>query len=257
MVSLPPMKNTKNMAHTSISQSRTPESSAAVPAAGKLIGVAVVEDNPGLRRSLTRLINLETGMRCLGAWQNGESALIEMPALKPDVVLMDIHMPGMSGIECTARFKQICPDTQVVMVTIYEDSESVFSALQAGACGYLLKRSAPETIIEAVREACEGGSPMTSQIARKVVDVFQKNAAPAGAGVELTPREKEVLELFAKGYVNKEVADKLNISYLTVKGYTKTIYEKLHVHSRSEALMKFVSHKGLSIDVRAARLPVP
>lgn len=243
------MKKTKNMAHTLTNPSRPSEPAIASPGSGRLIGVAVVEDNPGLRRSLIRLIDHESGMRCVGAWQDGKSALIEMPALKPDVVLMDIHMPGMSGIECTARFKQICPDTQVVMVTVYEDTESVFSALQAGACGYLLKRSPPETIVKAVRDACDGGSPMTSQIARKVVDVFKKTAVPSGTGIELAPREKEVLELFAKGYVNKEVADKLNISYLTVKGYTKTIYEKLHVHSRSEALMKFVSNKGLAIDV--------
>lgn len=249
MVSLLTMKKTNNMAHILTNPARTLEASRVMSGTGRLIGVAVVEDNPGLRRSLTRLINHETGMRCLGAWQDGKSALIEMPALKPDVVLMDIHMPGMSGIECTARFKQICPDAQVVMVTVYEDAESVFNALQAGACGYLLKRSAPETIVASVREACEGGSPMTSQIARKVVDFFQKNTAPAGTEVALAPREQEVLELFAKGFVNKEVADKLNISYLTVKGYTKTIYEKLHVHSRSEALMKFVSTQGLSVVV--------
>lgn len=255
MVTLLPMKNNKNMAHVLTSPTRTPEAYGAAPSLGGQIAVAVVEDNSGLRRSLTRLINLATGMRCVGAWQDGKSALIEMPALKPDVVLMDINMPNMSGIECTARFKQICPATQVVMVTVYEDTESVFSALQAGACGYLLKRSAPETIIEAIREARDGGSPMTSQIARKVVDVFQKNAAPSMTGVELTPREKEVLELFAKGFVNKEVADKLNISYQTVKGYTKTIYEKLHVHSRSEALMKFVANKGLSVDVPPGPLP--
>ena len=188
-------------------------------------------------------------MRCVGAWPDGNPALREMPALNPDVVLMDIHMPGMSGIECTARFKQLCPATQVVMVTVYEDAENVFRALQAGACGYLLKRSAPERIIEAIREACDGGSPMTSQIARKVVEVFQKTAAPSAAGSELTPREKEVLALFAQGFVNKEVADKLNISYQTVKGYTKTLYDKLHVHSRSEALMKFVSESGLSVNL--------
>jgi DNA-binding NarL/FixJ family response regulator len=249
MVGLLLMMKNKNMAHVLTSPSRTPETYAAAPATGGQIAVAVVEDNPGLRRSLTRLINLEPRMRCVGAWPEGKSALIEMPALKPDVVLMDINMPGMSGIECTARFKQICPHTQVIMVTVYEDSESVFSALQAGACGYLLKRSAPERIVEAIREARDGGSPMTSQIARKVVDVFKRTAAPSAAGIELTPREKEVLELFAKGFVNKEIADKLNISYQTVKGYTKTIYEKLHVHSRSEALMKFVSNKGLTIDV--------
>ena len=243
------MKNNKSMAHVATSPSRTPEFYAVTPATGGQVAVAVVEDNPGLRRTLTRLINHETGMRCVGAWQDGKCALIEMPALKPDVVLMDINMPGMSGIECTARFKQICPNTQVVMVTVYEDAESVFRALQAGACGYLLKRSAPEKIIEAIREARDGGSPMTSQIARKVVDVFQKNATPSEVGTDLTQREREVLELFAKGFVNKEVADKLNISYQTVKGYTKTIYEKLHVHSRSEALMKFVSDKGLSVDV--------
>ena len=241
------------MAHVLTVPTWTLDSSAA--ATGRQIAVAVVEDNPGLRRSLTRLINLESGMRCVGAWADGRSALMEMPLLKPDVVLMDINMPSMSGIECTARFKHFCPASQVVMVTVYEDAENIFSALQAGACGYLLKRSAPETIIEAIWEARDGGSPMTSQIARKVVDVFQKKIAPAAAGIELTTREKEVLELFSKGFVNKEVADKLNISYQTVKGYTKTIYEKLHVHSRSEALMKFVSHQSLLRDGPLAAPP--
>jgi DNA-binding NarL/FixJ family response regulator len=241
-----PTKKNKAMAHGAINPARTTESSAAAPVSGGQIGVAVVEDNAGLRRSLTRLISHATGMRCVGAWADGKSALIEMPALKPDVVLMDINMPGMNGIECTAQFKQICPASQVIMVTVYEDAENVFRALQAGACGYLLKRSSSSEILDAVSEVRGGGAPMTSEIARKVVHAFQKPAARPGTNVELSQREQEILELISQGFANKEIADKLSISYQTVKVHVKHIYEKLHVRSRSEALMKFVSDKNLT-----------
>ena len=237
------------MAHAATSPERTSELFAAAPVPGGQIGVAVVEDNPGLRRSLTRLISHATGMRCVGSWPEGKSALIEMPAFKPDVVLMDINMPGMNGIECTAQLKQACPGTQVIMVTVYEDADSVFRALQAGACGYLLKRASSAEILDAINEVRSGGAPMTSEIARKVVHAFQKPVAPAGQKVELSQRENEILELLSKGFANKEIADNLNISYQTVKVHVKHIYEKLHVRSRSEALMKFVSDKGLSIGV--------
>lgn len=235
------------MAHAAFSPMRTPEPFVAPPAPGGQIGVAVVEDNPGLRRSLMRLISHAPGMRCVGSWPEGKSALIEMPALQPDVVLMDINMPGMNGIECTARFKQLCPATQVIMVTVYEDAESVFQALQAGACGYLLKRSSSTEILDAINEVRSGGAPMTSEIARKVVHAFQKPAAPSVQKVELSQRENEILELLSQGFANKEIADRLAISYQTVKVHVKHIYEKLHVRSRSEALMKFVSDKGLSV----------
>ena len=252
---LMPTKKNKCMIHAVISPVRPPETLAAAPASGGQIGVAVVEDNPGLRRGLTRLISLASGMRCVGAWPDGKSALIEMPALKPDVVLMDINMPGMSGIECTAQFKQLCPAAQVIMVTVYEDADSVFQALQAGACGYLLKRSSSAEILDAINEVRSGGAPMTSEIARKVVYAFQKPATSLVQKVELSQRENEILELLSQGFTNKEIADKLNISYQTVKVHVKHIYEKLHVRSRSEALMKFVSDKNLV--PAAPRQPAP
>ena len=245
------MTSTKKNKATELSLSGSSPAtvSATASSVAGTIDVALVEDNPGLCRSLMRLLRHAPDMRGLGAWPEGKSALREIPALQPDVILMDINLPGMSGIECTAHFKQLCPRAQIIMVTVYEDAENVFRALQAGACGYLLKRAGPEKILEAIRLARDGGSPMTSQVARKVVDFFQKIPAPAGPKVELTTREREVLELFAKGFVGKEVADQLKISYQTVKGYTKTIYEKLHVHSRSEALMKFVSDQRLSLNL--------
>jgi len=155
-------------------------------------------------------------------------------------------MPGMSGIECTARLRELCPATQVIMVTVYEDAENVFSALQAGACGYLLKRSTSAEILDAINEVRCGGAPMTSEIARKVVHAFQKPTAHSGQKVELSQRENEILALLSQGFANKEIADKLSISYQTVKVHVKHIYEKLHVRSRSEALMKFVSDQGRS-----------
>ena len=235
------------MAHALFSPVNATESSSVAPVSpGRLTSVGVVEDNPGLRRSPTRLISHAPAMRCIGSWPEGQSALCEMPALKPDVVLMDINMPGMSGIECTEQLKQLCPNTQVIMVTVYEDADSVFRALQAGACGYLLKRASSAEILDAISEVRGGGAPMTSEIARKVVHAFQKPAAPAGATVELSQREQEILQLLSKGFANKEIADQLSISYQTVKVHVKHIYEKLHVRSRSEALMKFVSDHGFA-----------
>ena len=224
---------------------------AAAPVIPGQVGVAVVEDNPGLRRSLTRIINHATGMRCLAAYADGKMALTQLPALKPDVVLMDINMPVMNGIECTERLKLVLPETQVIMVTVYEDAESVFRALQAGACGYLLKRSSSGEIVDAINEVRGGGAPMTSEIARKVVLSFQKPPAQPGSKVELSQREKEILELLSQGFANKEIADKLAISYQTVKVHVKHIYEKLHVRSRSEALMKYVSDKSIAAPVTA------
>ena len=236
-------KKNKSVAHVAIHPAQTGEPLA--PAGP--VAVAVVEDNPGLRRSLMRLINHAPGLRCVGTWPEGKSAVLEMPALQPDVVLMDINMPGMSGIECTAQFKQLCPATQVIMVTVYEDAENVFRALQAGACGYLLKRSSSAEILDAINEVRSGGAPMTSEIARKVVLAFQKTTTPIGQTIELSQREQEILKLLSQGFANKEIADQLSISYQTVKVHVKHIYEKLHVRSRSEALMKFVSNKGLAL----------
>ncbi|MGB8169288.1 MAG: response regulator transcription factor [Chthoniobacteraceae bacterium] len=234
------------MNQTAISPPRSAETFLAPPVLGGQIGVAVVEDNAGLRRSLSRIIGHATGMRCVGTYPDGLVALTQLPALKPDVVLMDINMPGMNGIECTERLKISLPGAQVIMVTVYEDAENVFRALQAGACGYLLKRASSEEIISAINEVRGGGAPMTSEIARKVVHAFQKPPAAAGQKVELSQREQEILKLISEGFANKEIAGKLNISYQTVKVHVKHIYEKLHVRSRSEALMKYVSEQGLS-----------
>ena len=238
------------MAHslTQVGESPLP-ARALAPLAGRLTSVGVVEDDAGLRRSFTRLISHAPGLRSIGSWADGKAALNEMARLKPDVVLMDINMPGMSGIECTARLKQLSPDTQVIMVTVYDDADNIFRALQAGACGYLLKRTASAGILEAIREVREGGAPMTLQIARKVVHAFQQPAAPAGPTVELTPREREILEHISQGFSDKEIADKLNISYYTVRVHVKHTYEKLHVRSRTEAMKLLISEKGYSVGV--------
>ena len=209
-----------------------------------VISVAVVEDNPGLRRSLQRLLAHAPGMKCVGAWESAELALVQLPALMPEVVLIDINLPGASGIEATARVKALSPNTQVVMVTVYEDTDSIFRALKAGACGYLLKRASSNEIIEAIRDVRTGGSPMTSEIARKVVRAFQGPPPEHAASAVLSAREREILEMLSQGFVNKEIADKLSISYQTVKVHMKHIYEKLHVRSRTEALIKFIADKG-------------
>ena len=249
-------KKLNDMANVSISPEKTGDPVSAGPSpAGPMTRVGIVEDNAGLRRSLLRLVNHAPGMCCAGAWEDGASALAELPALKPEVVLMDINMPGMSGIQCTAELKQLCPDTQVIMVTVYEDADSVFRALQAGACGYMLKRASSAEILDAISEVRGGGAPMTSEIARKVVHAFQKPAPQPGTRTELSQRENEILELLSQGFANKEIADRLSISYQTVKVHVKHIYEKLHVRSRSEALMKFVTDKNLGTG--AARQPMP
>ena len=219
-------------------------------AAGSPLQVAVVEDNGGLRRSFVRLVNATPGMTCAGSWPEAESAIKQLPVLKPDVVLMDINLPGMSGIECTAQLKQLCPKVQVIMVTVYEDADSIFRALQSGACGYMLKRASSDEILGAINEVRNGGAPMTSGIARKVVQAFQKTPLTSDDTAELSEREREILDFCAQGFVNKEIADRLNISYWTVKNHVKHIYEKLHVRSRSEALMKFVAEKAQPITAR-------
>jgi DNA-binding NarL/FixJ family response regulator len=157
---------------------------------------------------------------------------------------MDIHLPGASGIECTARLKQILPDLQVIMLTVYEDSESIFNALKAGACGYLLKRSTPAEILEAIGNVRAGGAPMTSEIARKVVAAFHKPAPDKTESAILSSREQQILELLSQGRLSKEIADHLNISFHTVRVHLKHIYEKLHVRSRAEAAFKFMAQSG-------------
>lgn len=202
--------------------------------------VGIVEDDAVLRKTLVRLVSDTRGFRCAADCATGEEALQKLPALKPDVVLMDLNLPQMSGTECIRKLKELLPVTQVIVLTVYEDSEHIFRALKAGASGYLLKRSEPEEILEAITNAREGGAPMSSQIARRVVHSFH---APTPAGLDttaLTERETEILAYLSKGFANKEIADKLNISVPTVRTHLRHIYEKLHVRSRAEAIVKYL-----------------
>ncbi|HTI68329.1 MAG TPA: response regulator transcription factor [Candidatus Limnocylindria bacterium] len=204
------------------------------------IRVAIVEDDAGIRESLMLLLSEAPGFQASGAYASCEEALRELLRNPPDVVLMDIQLTRFSGIECVRRLKPALPGVQIVMLTSFENTELVFEALEAGANGYLLKRTAPAKIVEAIAEVHQGGAPMSSYIARKVVQSFQQRrlAAPVAAG--LTPREEEVLHQVAAGYHNKEIGDRLGISIETVRVHLKNIYEKLHVGSRSEAVAKFL-----------------
>jgi DNA-binding NarL/FixJ family response regulator len=204
------------------------------------ISVALVDDNPEIRRNLSRYIGEARGFRCSCVCSSGEEALRVIPKSPPDVVLMDIQMSGMSGIACTAKLKQALPSVPVMMLTVYEDDDAIFNALKAGATGYLLKRSAPAKLLDAITELQRGGAPMTSEIARRVIESFCKPKVAEHPDDQLTARETEILELLAKGYVPKEVADKLVISYDTIRYHLKHIYDKLHVHSRTEAVIKYL-----------------
>ncbi len=209
-----------------------------------MTSIALVEDSAPLRRNLERMLRRAPGVRCVCACGTAEEALEQIPLCKPDVVLMDINLPGASGIECTARLKLQMPAMQVIMLTVYEDTTNIFSALKAGACGYLLKRSSPAEILEALTAVQTGGAPMTSEIARKIVTTFQTPTPVAGDGATLSVREQEILKLLSKGRVSKEIAEELSISYHTVRVHTKHIYEKLHVRSRAEAVIKYAADTG-------------
>ncbi|MGD0412470.1 MAG: response regulator transcription factor [Verrucomicrobiota bacterium] len=205
--------------------------------------VSIVEDNDQLRATLARLLNRAEGFQCLGQYPDAETALAALPASPPDVVLVDINLPGMNGVELVRRLKQAAPQILAVMLTAYEDTENIFNALAAGAAGYLLKRAPRSELLEAIREVRRGGSPMTTHIARKVVQSFQKTSpAPqaGGGGDTLSAREQEVLDLLSQGFLYKEIADKLGISYETVHTYIRRIYEKLQVRTRTEAVAKFL-----------------
>lgn len=205
--------------------------------------VGIVEDNLGLGESLQRVVESTPDCEFAGLWRSGEEALHKVPVVKPDVVLMDINLPGISGIETTARLKQDIPGLLVIMVTVYRDHDKIFDALKAGACGYLLKRSSPAEVRRAIQDVREGGAPMSAEIARRVVEAFHKPqppaVAPASEQVHLSKRETEILEFLSQGLANKEIADKLTLSVETVRVHLKRIYDKLHVHSRTEAAMKY------------------
>jgi DNA-binding NarL/FixJ family response regulator len=204
-----------------------------------MIKVGIVEDNKTLRDGFETLLNRTPGFQCVCTCATVAEALKKIPKALPDVVLMDIQLPDATGVECTAKLKEQLPGLHIVIVTVYEDSERIFQALRAGACGYLLKRARPETIIAAVREAQEGGVPMTPEIARKVIGQFRNQTAAAAEVESLTDREREVLELVMHGHNNKAIADRLGVTVAAVKWHLQHIYGKLHVHSRTEAALKF------------------
>jgi len=204
------------------------------------ITVAIVEDNDQLRGTLARLIGRTEDFECVGQHPTAEAALEKLSTERPNVVLMDINLPGMNGVECVRRLKQLLPETQVMMLTAYEDTENIFNALAAGANGYMLKRTPRAELLDAIRDVHRGGSPMTTHIARKVVQSFQQSAASVQQTEDLSPREKEVLDCLAQGFLYKEIAEKLGISYETVHTYIRRIYEKLQVRTRTEAVAKFL-----------------
>ena len=208
------------------------------------IKVAIVDDDDGIRSSLATLIRRATGFQLTGEYPDAETAIREIPRHPPDVALMDINMPGMKGMECVRQLKLQLPAVQFLMLTVYEDSDSLFASLKAGASGYLLKRTASARLLEAIRDVHAGGAPMTPQLARRVVQFFTRPASAQTSPVaQLTAGEKEFLDQLANGYAYKEIADRMKISIDTVRSYVRTVYEKLHVHSRTEAVVKYLRGK--------------
>ena len=206
----------------------------------KHITVCIVDDDSGARESIAMFLETADDIRCLGGYASAAEALEAIPAAPPDVVLMDINMPGVDGIACTRQLKAACPDVLIVMLTVYEDSDKLFRALSAGASGYLLKRAEPTKLLEAIRDVHAGGSPMSGSIARKVVQSFQHRHAAVDEKEGLSAREEQVLKLLAKGHTYQRIAHELSISMDTTRTYIRRIYEKLHVHSRTEAVVRYM-----------------
>lgn len=206
--------------------------------------LAIVEDDTSLREDLAEIVATSSEWEVAGVYSDAESALPALVANPPDVVLMDIQLPGMSGIECVARLKTVAPQTTVLMVTVYDNNDRVFKALAAGASGYLLKCDAADKLLESLAEVVAGGSPMSGVIARKVVQHFQKSPPAPVQEHNLTARERELLDLLCKGLLNKEIAHELRISMDTVNSHLRNIYAKLHVRSRTEAVVKYLIPPG-------------
>jgi DNA-binding NarL/FixJ family response regulator len=204
-----------------------------------MTNVAIVEDNRTTREGLEAIVNLSKDFCCVCTCSTAEEALKVLPELKPELVLMDIQLPNMSGVDCVAQLKELIPSVKAIMVTVYEDPDRIFRALRAGASGYLLKRSTPEEVLHAMREVQQGGGAMSGEIARKVIGYFREQTAAKAEVDELTLREREVLELVVHGLSNKEIAERLSVTAEGVRWHLKHIYQKLHVHSRTEAALKF------------------
>jgi len=211
---------------------------AAKPVAAPCIRVALVEDDRQVREGLAVLIGNSPGLACVAACVSAEIALQRLPALDPDVVLMDIQLPGISGIECILRLKHLCPGAQIMMLTVFEDHDRIYQSLKAGASGYLLKQTPPAELLAAITELHRGGAPMSSQIARRVVEAFQRPVPTDAGDHQLSPREQEIVSLLAQGHLYKEIADQLGRSVETVRTHIRNIYDKLHVRTRTEAVNK-------------------
>lgn len=206
----------------------------------KIITVSIVDDDPDLREHIGGYLTATGNIRCKSAYPSAQEALDHLPQDKPDVVLMDINLGDMDGIECVRRLSVLMPEAQVLMLTVFEDTEQIFRALAAGASGYLLKRLSPKKLVEAIQEVCAGGSPMSAPIARKVVQSFKTVPPKGDESVDLSPREHSVLNGLAAGLAYKQIADQLGVSIHTVRNYIRRIYEKLHVCTRTEAVAKFL-----------------
>ena len=204
------------------------------------IRIAVVEDDKTVREGLQMLLNGSPGFSCVAAYGSGEDALTGIPEIMPDVVLMDINLPGINGIECILKLKEKELPMLFIMLTVFEDPDAIFQSLSAGACGYLLKHTPPAKLLEAIQDVHRGGSPMSGEIARKVVQSFQQTAAKTSTSVSLTKREEEILGFLAKGYFYKEISNSLSISVETVRTHIRNIYEKLQVRTRTEAILKYL-----------------
>ena len=209
------------------------------------IHVAIVEDDRHLRENWTSRLNADPRLRCVAACGSAEEALRRFPDCRPDVVLMDINLPGISGIRCTALLKQLLPKTHIIITTIYSNNESIFEALKAGANGYLLKSNSSETVIRSIVDVMEGGVPMTGQIARRVIEAFRAPQPHDMGETQLTTREKEILQHLAQGYANKEIAAKLELSISTVRTHLEHVYQKLHVNCRTQAAAKYLAEPDL------------
>jgi DNA-binding NarL/FixJ family response regulator len=201
--------------------------------------IAIVDDDASVRRSLAGILQRAPGIKCVGSYAHAETAIEEIPRLAPEIVLMDINLPGMDGVACVRQLARLAPQTQIIMLTVHDDTNAIFNSLEAGASGYLLKPVRATDLIAAVRDVFAGGSPMTSNIARKVVQSFKQSLPADHVAAELSPRELEILNCLTKGFVYKEIADHLAVSYATVRTHIERIYEKLHVRSRSQAVAKF------------------